>query len=125
MGSLLDRSKALLTLAGIVILASCASGGGSRAASEPDQGPRRITSDALPPIMVAGPSPTQGPPTLLSIDVEVDENGSPDMSTFRISGPAASENRDRLADWMQRQRFAPATKEGVPIRSHFKMRLKT
>ena len=106
----------------------CASGGASpQGAKGETTSPRLVGTARLPTLRIttSGVSPTvTGPPTLLTIDVFVDEQGKPDLSTFQVTGRAAAENRQVLEEWMQQQTFEPATKNGKPVRGRFRMTLK-
>jgi hypothetical protein len=59
----------------------------------------------------------------MEIDVVIDSTGVPDMSTFKTSGSAASENRQALYDWIQTSTFRPATQDGRPVSAIYHTRM--
>ncbi|MDQ6719163.1 MAG: hypothetical protein M3Z17_12560 [Gemmatimonadota bacterium] len=61
----------------------------------------------------------------IRIDVQmwVDENGKPEIDTFRAIGPGSDANQLALKQWLGTARYRPATLDGHPVRGLFKMLL--
>jgi hypothetical protein len=87
----------------------------------------KLASDGRVPFVVS-PARASDPPrarevVYVSYQVEVDETGHPDMSTFTVTGPGADANIQLLTTWMKEVRFAPATRDGTAVRGTFKATL--
>ncbi len=59
----------------------------------------------------------------IDLEVVIDSTGNPDMSTFKASGSAASENRDALYEWIRSSTYRPATRNGEPISAIYRTSL--
>ena len=92
--------------------AACAS-----AAPRPprDEPPEMVSRGASPNLRI--PTSAMVARTALEVNIEVliDENGSPDMSTFKVTGIGAEDNRDALARWIEQARFRPAQRGGEAV----------
>ena len=92
--------------AACAFVAACAS-----AAPHPprDEPPEMVSRGASPDLQI--PTSAMAARTALEVNIEVliDENGSPDMSTFKVTGIGAEDNRDALARWIEQARFPPCT----------------
>jgi hypothetical protein len=102
---------------GLILAASCASSGaGTKSAGdEPDVRPRMI-SRLTPPMLRIPSIPASGrAPIRVRFEVLIDTEGQPDMSTFRVTGWGAAENRDALASWIQQSMFTPASRGGIAV----------
>ena len=112
------RSTMCVATLGLILAASCASSGaGTKSAGdEPDVRPRMI-SRLTPPMLRISSIPASGraPIRVLRFEVLIDTEGQPDMSTFRVTGMGAAENRDALASWIQQSMFTPATRGGIAV----------
>ena len=51
----------------------------------------------------------------VDVEVVVDPNRRPVMSTFKASGPTATENRDALYEWIGNSTFRPGFHNGQPV----------
>jgi hypothetical protein len=116
-----------LAWAVLVCAAACASGGGSSAA-ESDLTVPRMMSRAAPPQLRIPPSLPSGRPSMrVDIEVLIDENGQPDMSTFKLTGFGAEENREALRNWIEQANYRPAYRGGEAIpglyRTHLEVRV--
>jgi hypothetical protein len=54
-------------------------------------------------------------PLAVDIEVVIDSSGVPDMSTFKATGPAATENQFALSQWVKSSTFKPARRNGQPV----------
>jgi hypothetical protein len=82
----------------------------------PDQiVPPKMASPAPMPAMHFPESAATGSTIRLDVEVVVDGNGRPVMSTFKANGPAATENRDALYEWIGNSTFRPAFHNGQPV----------
>lgn len=78
-------------------------------------------------VIVSGPGGAPPPsmpgmrqPPDVSLRVDIDAEGRPDMGSLVISGSDAPDNRETLREWIQAARFAPATRDGVPVAGTFR-----
>jgi len=51
----------------------------------------------------------------------VEANGKADLNTLELSGSAGEYNRKAISEWLKKTAFRPAKRNGVPIRSTFRM----
>ena len=73
-----------------------------------DEPPEMVSRGASPDLQI--PTSAMAARTALEVNIEVliDEHGSPDMSTFKVTGIGAEDNRDALAHWIEQASFRPA-----------------
>jgi hypothetical protein len=57
----------------------------------------------------------------VNVSVEVEANGKADLNTLDLSGSAGEYNRKAITEWLKKTAFRPAKRNGVPIRSTFRM----
>ena len=119
------RRSAICAVTLVLTLASsCASSGaGNNMGSDaPDVAPRMV-SRLSPPMLRVSSVPASGrSPLRVSLEVLIDADGRPDMSTFRVTGQGAAENRDALATWIQQSTFTPAARGGVVVPGVYRAR---
>ena len=61
------------------------------------------------------PTTAGGVSLTADIEVVIESNGVPDMSTFKATGSAAIGNRDALYEWVENSTFKPALRDGQPV----------
>ena len=82
----------------------------------PDQiVPPKMASPATMGPMRFPENAASGSTIRVDVEVVVDSNGRPVMSTFKANGPTASENRDALAEFIGNSTFRPAFHNGQPV----------
>ena len=54
-------------------------------------------------------------PVRVIIEVLIDSTGHPDMTTFKLTGFGAAENKDALTHWIEQAIFQPAHRDGQPV----------
>jgi hypothetical protein len=64
-------------------------------------------------------------PMELSIQVQIDAAGQPDMRTLRVTGRGAAEHRPAIEEWILRARFQPASRNGEPVPGLFTTALRS
>ena len=112
----MNRISRLYVFTALVCLGGCASSGGSSGAPEPtrDEAPQMVSRGTPPALRV--PVTASGRASVrVTIEVVIDETGLPDMSTFKVTGIGAEDNRDALARWIEQARFRPAQRGGEPV----------
>jgi hypothetical protein len=57
--------------------------------------------------------------------VMVEANGQPDMSTLRVTGTGASDYRQAIVEWVERNSFEPGRSNGVAVRAEYQTSLRT
>lgn len=57
----------------------------------------------------------------VNVTVDVEANGTPDLSTLDLSGSAGEFNRKAITEWLKKTSFRPAKRNGIPIRATFRM----
>ena len=62
-------------------------------------------------------------PVRVTIEVLIDSTGRPDMTTFKVTGNGAAENRDALVRWIEQAFFEPANRGGQPVPGLYRMKL--
>jgi len=114
----------LCMVAALMAAAACASstGGtsGNRAARVEPPVPLGRTFPELVAPRSLRPSSSGRPTTIVELSVLVNADGTPDMSTLKIAGPGAAENRDGITRWVQGLRFKPAQQAGQPVPGTYK-----
>jgi len=105
----------LMAVAALVTgLAACASAGGTSA--RPHVKPPELLTTTRPDLVAPGVTPNAPRPTrLVDLQVVVKPDGTPDMNTLKITGPAAEANRVALTAWVTNLRFKPALQNGEPV----------
>ena len=61
----------------------------------------------------------------VNVTVEVEANGKADLNTLELGGSAGEYNRKAVTEWLKKTTFRPARRNGVPIRSTFRMSAET
>ena len=112
------RTLSAVVVAGVVL--ACASSGGGKKGGVRVQPPELLSRSRpdLVPVRVTPNAPR--PTTVVELEVKVNPDGMPDMSTLKITGQGASENRAAVTTWVQGLRFRPATQDGVPVVGTYK-----
>jgi len=112
----------------IAVSLACASGGSGSA--KPRVKPPALltrTGPELVPVSVTPNAPR--PARLVEVEVTVNPDGTPDLSTLKVTGQGAAANRAAITTWVQGLRFAPATQDGIPVaapyRTSFGMTIRT
>jgi len=59
----------------------------------------------------------------VDIDVVIDPNGVPVMSTFKVVGSAAAANHDVLYRYIQGSSFRPGLQNGQPVSANYHTRM--
>ena len=109
--SLRLRTFAIVSLAAIGL--ACASSGGG---SKPNVRPPELVTRTRPDLVATRVTPNAPrPTTLVEIEVQVRPDGTADVSTLKVTGVGASENRNAVTTWVQGLRFKPATQDGIPV----------
>ncbi len=88
--------------------------------------PARLLTRDAPRITanLARPGTTHCGALLIDVRVMIDLDGRADLSTLRISGIRAIENRDEVVRWLQAALFEPARNEyGEAVRGEFTFRV--
>ena len=113
----MTRARSLAAVG--VMLWSLACAGTAKSNGAPEAAhvdPPRMTSRGQMPQLQISSLPSSGrSPIRVTIEVMIDETGRPLMSTFKVVGPGAAENRDALARWIEQSSFQPARSGGQPV----------
>jgi hypothetical protein len=110
----------------LTVAASCASSGAGTGApaGELKVRPPRMISRLRPPQLRVTSIPVSGRAAIrVRFEVLIDTDGRPVMTTFKVSGTGAAENRETLAQWIESSTFAPATQGGIPVEGVYQGRL--
>jgi hypothetical protein len=110
------RLAPTLALVSLVLVGGCASAR-TRAAEPEELAPPRPRSASRPTLVGA----TIERPVSVELAVEVDEGGIPDVATLALTGAGADANRGVIVEWLRATVFAPARRNGVPVRGTFRM----
>jgi hypothetical protein len=62
-------------------------------------------------------------PQSVEIDVLIESNGMPLMSTFKVVGTAAAANQDALYKYIQASTFRPGLQNGQPVSAVYHTRM--
>src|SRR5262245_15708660 len=121
MRSLMSRCiRAIAAAALVAASTACASSGGT-SNPKPTIKPPELLSRTRPELSASGVVPNAPrPATLVEVEVKVNPDGNPDMSTLKITGQGAGTNRNAITTWVQGLRFKPATQDGVPVIGTYK-----
>jgi hypothetical protein len=107
------RFHAAFNAALVFLFAACASSGTAKGSSasrvEPPEMISRTTFD-LVPMSTSRPVEMK-----VTYEVMIDKYGRPDMSTLKVDGFGASQNRDGIARWIAGAAYKPAKKEGQAV----------
>jgi hypothetical protein len=110
-------SRTLRRLAVVPVTAlslACASSGGSKPNARVRE-PELLTRTRPELVMTRVTPNSARPTTVVEIEVQVRPDGSADVSTLKVTGVGASENRAAVTTWVQGLRFKPATQDGIPV----------
>jgi hypothetical protein len=84
--------------------------------------PRLLDHGSMPELRV--PATASGRASVrVTMEVMVDAYGHADMSTFKLTGFGAGENKEALERWMTNVAFRPAQRDGAPVPARFHMQL--
>lgn len=75
------------------------------------------------PLQFSASSAT-GAPITIDIEVAVDSTGVPIMSTFKVYGPMAIQNRDAFYAYIESSTFRPALRNEQPVEGVYRQQLK-
>jgi hypothetical protein len=117
------RAHSIVAFAVVVTAAACASSGGAKTSAAAVEAPRMVSRGSYPALRINGAMPSGRSPVRLTLEVEVDESGRPDMSTLKLTGKGAGENRQAIQQWIAESVFRPGTRNGVPVRALLRMQL--
>lgn len=110
------RHVALLTA--LVALAACA--------SAPQSAGTSSGGKVTPPQQLrAGPMPDVREEIDARIEVMIDEQGQPDMTTLKVTGKGSGSSHAAIEDWVKASVFKPAMQDGHPVAAVFHTGLKT
>jgi hypothetical protein len=105
--------RTVSVLACCLVAPSCASSG---APKRPHVNPPEMLGRTRPDLVPVAVTPNAARPTsVVQLQVVVNADGTPDMSTLKLTGPGAESNRASLTSWVQSARFKAATQDGVPV----------
>lgn len=124
----LTRFRAVASALAIGFLVACAKGAATTPtpqaeASEGIDPPRMLSRGSFPHLNITGPSPSGRPVARIHIRVMIDPSGRPEMTTLRVSGIGAGENRLAIERWIADANFRPAMRNGQPVRGLFEARM--
>jgi hypothetical protein len=102
------RIGAIATALACVV--GCASAGSSGQGSDAVLPPQMVSRTPPPALRITTPPMASSgrPQVRVDIEVMIDADGRPDMSTFKVTGFGASENQDALRRWIEEASFQPA-----------------
>ena len=107
------RLRTLVAVSAAVASLACASSGGKPNANATNP---ELLSRTRPELIARSVTPNAPrPTTLVDIEVQVNPDGTADMSSLKITGVGASDNRNAVTTWVQSLRFRPATQNGVAV----------
>lgn len=105
-------------------IAACAGGTTSSAGPTPERSePPRMLSRVTAPELRIPTTTSARSPVRVTIEVLVASTGRPDMTSFKVTGYGAAENRDALARWIEQAFFRPAYRSGQPVPGLYRMKL--
>lgn len=81
--------------------------------------PQLLTRGSLAELSFPNPAVPQS----VEIDVVIEPNGMPLMSTFKAVGPAAAANQDVLYKYIQASTFRPGLQNGQPVSAVYHTRM--
>jgi hypothetical protein len=95
------------TFLAIVLAATACASGGARRSGGPKSEPPEMLSRRFPEIRIA-PVPGARAAAHITVEVQLDSLGRPDMNTLRTTGEGSAENRDAIVRWIAGAQFRPA-----------------
>jgi hypothetical protein len=110
---------------GVFMIAGVLSAGCAHSSTSADSAPK--AARIIPPrLLPSGPIQLRASrrASYANIELMVDENGRPDVTSIRVIGNIEEATRRDIATWLEQASFAPAKQEGVPVRGLFKMSMK-
>jgi hypothetical protein len=114
-----SRSRVVAASMGLILAAGCY----SYPAPVQVSPPQLLTRGSLAGLSL--PNPTV--PQSVDIDVMIEPNGMPLMSTFKAVGSAAAANQDVLYKYIEASTFRPGLQNGQPVAAvyHTRMQLRS
>jgi hypothetical protein len=99
---------------------SCAGSGTPHDSTRPPE----MTSHIVAPELKV-PVTQHGAPAPVRLDIEVliQSDGRPDMSTLKLSGFGVVENEDAIRRWIEQSNFRPARRGDEPVAAIYKLKL--
>jgi len=110
--------RLLLRAVLVMVVLGCA----ANKTSSPRVTPPELLTRSRPELQVPSGTPRQGVVLDIEIEVLVDAGGQPDLTTMRLTGLGATENRHLVTEWLQRVRFRPGQQGGVPVAATYRDR---
>ena len=112
----------------ISLLTACASTSASTPESSAEvedrtEPPRMVSRGSFPQLSISGPNPAERPVARMHIRVMIDSEGRPDLSTLRVTGLGAAENRNAIEQWISGATFRPAMRNGEAVSGLYETRL--
>lgn len=117
MPALHRRVACLLLLASAACASAPSAGSTADGATARASAPKRRSTLAHPELTFPRGSTGE---LRVDIAVMVDPNGTPDMSTLKLTGNVLSDNREAVARWISQSTFDPAVANGVPVRAEYR-----
>jgi hypothetical protein len=102
----------------LLLVVGCA-GASAGPASTRLEPPKMMSGSRAPELRIP-PANTGRSPIRVAIEVLIDDEGRPDMSTFKATGAGAAENRAALERWIEQAVFRPAQLRGEPTPAIFR-----
>ncbi|MFL5510115.1 MAG: hypothetical protein ACJ79J_11065 [Gemmatimonadaceae bacterium] len=81
--------------------------------------PKLLTRGSLAELSFPNPNVPQS----VEIDVMIETNGMPLMSTFKAVGPAAAANQEVLYKYIEASTFRPGLQNGQPVTANYHTRM--
>jgi len=118
----LRRIVVCVMSAGILASAAC-----THPATSVDTASAARAAPVQPPKMLPGPPPRFTSPGRMDaiIEVLVKADGSPDMTTLRITGSVSGNAWSDLRSWIAQSLFTPARQNGIAVAAMMKMELRS
>jgi hypothetical protein len=91
--------------------------------AERDEPPRMVQRGAPPELRIYNIPASGRAPIRLQIEVVVDSRGQPDMTTLKVTGMGAAENRAAIERWIEQAIFRPAQRGGQPVAGVYRIGL--
>ena len=115
-----------MSLVGLALSVGCARTSAPESAAvqpaERDEPPRMLQRGAPPELRIYGIPASGRAPIRLQIEVLIDSRGEPDMSTLKVTGVGAGENRGAIEQWIAQAIFRPAQR-AQPVAGTYRTRL--
>jgi hypothetical protein len=110
-----SRSRVVAASIGLILAAGCYYPPPPVQVSQP----QLLTRGSLAELSFPNPAVPQS----VDIDVVIESNGMPLMSTFKAVGSAAAANQDVLYRYIQGSTFRPGLQNGVPVTANYHTRM--